>query len=279
MRELGVDQQREAERLVLRLVHTDELSIDTRRRASVDDLSELARRVAERFAQAVARLLVADRDEGGRPTIEISHETLLTSWDWLRDLVERNREFLSWRKRLGPAVEDFVRSAGREPGALLRGRWLADAQAWVVARGPDLSEGERALVRESLRHAKRHRSTTRWKIGIGVALIPIAIWAGIQSMASWKKLELGTLALRMNPALDALDRALPTCVQAAESMREVLREFDETLLPTLVAIEDTVGVASLVESLPDAVLRESAARLRARITGSTVQPNSHFHAE
>lgn len=268
LRELAPAQQREAERLALRLVQTDEISVDTRRRAAVDDLGVDARSVAERFAHGDARLLVADRDELGRPTVEISHEALLTSWSWLRALVDRNREFLAWRKRIGPAVEDFVRSGGRERGSLLRGRFLVEAQAWSATRALDLSADERRLVDASARAAKRGVLAVRGVIALLVGLLALAVWMGWRAESALRRIEWQTLGARMNAMLDVLDHAPPGSGGEAVTFREAIRSLEEELIPSLAAIESSLGEPIPIESPADDMLRKSCADARARLARS-----------
>ena len=268
LRELAPAQHREAERLALRLVQTDELSVDTRRRAAVDDLGAGARQVAERFAHGDARLLVADRDELGRPTVEISHEALLTSWGWLRALVDRNREFLAWRKRIGPAVEDFVRSAGRERGSLLRGRFLVEAQAWSAARALDLSADEQRLVDASARAAKRGVLAVRGVIALLIGLLGVAVWMGWRAESALRRIEWQTLGTRMNALLDVLDHAPPGSGGEVVTFREAIRSLEEELIPSLAAIEGSLGEPNPGEGLADGMLRKSCADARARLATS-----------
>ena len=49
-----------------------------------------------------ARLLMTDRDDRMQPVVGIAHEALLTHWPRLKDLLEKDREFLRARTRVAP---------------------------------------------------------------------------------------------------------------------------------------------------------------------------------
>jgi hypothetical protein len=62
----------------------------TRRRAVWDDLSGQAKPLLDRFV--AARLLVKDRDQRGRETVEVAHEALLRTWSRLTRWLEEDQE-------------------------------------------------------------------------------------------------------------------------------------------------------------------------------------------
>ncbi len=108
------DDQRAALRHVfLRIVTLEEGSADTRRRALVGELTDVAgedvSRVVEHFGRH--RLLSFDRDPVTRsPTVEIAHEALLSEWSrlthWIDDVrvdVQAQRPACPSRTRLGGA--------------------------------------------------------------------------------------------------------------------------------------------------------------------------------
>jgi hypothetical protein len=108
--------------LFLRLVQVGEGTRDTRERALLAGADPALRSVVERLARGDARLLVTSRDEGsGADAIEISHEALIPSWTWLRELVQQNRQFLAWRKHTRTAVRAY--SERHDDAILLRGRY------------------------------------------------------------------------------------------------------------------------------------------------------------
>jgi len=58
------------------------------------------RRLVEALLHSDARLLVSDAETGGRPTVRVAHEALITRWTQARDFVEGNSEALKVRRRI-----------------------------------------------------------------------------------------------------------------------------------------------------------------------------------
>ena len=58
-----------------------------------------------------ARLLVTDRDDRMQPVVGIAHEALLTHWPRLKDLLDKDREFLRARTRVAAAAERWRRES------------------------------------------------------------------------------------------------------------------------------------------------------------------------
>ena len=167
-------QQRLAMRVLTDLVHLGDESQglpDSRRRRPLDALfrdereREAVHRVVRRLADA--RLLVTRRDlQSGQETVELIHDALLREWGlfqgWLRD----DRRFLAWRQGMEGRVRAWVESgpdapAQRDEGRLLRGRDLAEAERWLAERGYDLSQDERACIRESMSLREREQAARR----------------------------------------------------------------------------------------------------------------------
>lgn len=171
--ELDAAQRKAATTLFLRLVQVGEDTRDTRERALLAGGDPALRSVVERLARGDARLLVTSRDEGsGADAIEISHEALIPSWTWLRELVQQNRQFLAWRKHARAAVHAFAER--RENAVLLRGRYLAEALEFRATRAADLTEDELAFIKASARAAARMKLLRRV---VGAALLLLAVTA------------------------------------------------------------------------------------------------------
>ena len=100
---LDADGKLAAQRLLLRLVSLGEGSADTRRRATMTELTgstdgtgpaRTPRAAAERAALTAliqARLLTTDTGADGSDTVTISHEALLTAWPQLREWLSQDR--------------------------------------------------------------------------------------------------------------------------------------------------------------------------------------------
>ncbi|MBI5850692.1 MAG: SUMF1/EgtB/PvdO family nonheme iron enzyme [Planctomycetes bacterium] len=220
--ELNDAQRQAATTLFLRLVQVGEGTRDTRERALLAGGDPALRSVVDRLARGDARLLVTSRDEGsGADAIEISHEALIPSWTWLRDLVQQNRQFLAWRKHARAAVRAFAER--HENAVLLRGRYLAEALEFRATRSADLTEDELAFIEASARAAARLKLLRRV---VAVALLVLAVAASIGFVQANRSAD---LAKKRGDALkahtDEIDR-LSTVVHLRAA-----RETEATLYP------------------------------------------------
>ncbi len=142
------EEQVTARRILLRLVRPGEgLEITSNRvRRSVLYQTGEAR---DRVDRVLQRLLDADLlrlSPGSKPEdaqIEVAHEALVRNWPRLVGWLEDERGRIRERLRLTEAAEQWLK-LDRDPGALLRGTLLEDAQ-----RHPDLNELEAEYVAAS----------------------------------------------------------------------------------------------------------------------------------
>ncbi len=77
--------------------------------------------VLERFTRE--RLVVPDRDDAGRPTVDIAHEALLREWSVMRGWLEDDLDARRLQRELSDAARAWD-DAGREPTGLFAGRRL-----------------------------------------------------------------------------------------------------------------------------------------------------------
>ena len=148
-----------ARQVFLRLVTVSEGGEDTRRRVLQSELEELEvdrqtlRSVLDTFGRH--RLLSFDRDPVSRsPTVEISHEALLTEWTRLRNWIDGARADVRMQRRLAEAMREWV-AAGRADAYLLRGGLLDQMTGWATMTSVQLSGPERAFLAGSV--AERDR--------------------------------------------------------------------------------------------------------------------------
>jgi ABC-type glycerol-3-phosphate transport system substrate-binding protein len=156
---LGPGAEEVARQVFLRLVTFTEAGEDTRRRvlrSELEDLDvdrQLLRSVLDTFGRH--RLLSFDRDPITRsPTVEISHEALLTAWGRLRGWIDGARDDVRMQRRLAEALREW-NAAGRADAYLLRGGLLEQMQGWAATTSMQLSAPERALLHASV--AERDR--------------------------------------------------------------------------------------------------------------------------
>ncbi len=126
---------------------------DTRRRILQSELDDLGldrndlRAVRDTFGRH--RLLSFDRDPVTRgPTVEISHEALLTEWTQLHDWIEAARDDVRKQRRLAEAMREW-QTAGESDGYLLRDGRLDQLDAWARATTLSLSAPEQAFLDRS----------------------------------------------------------------------------------------------------------------------------------
>jgi type II secretory pathway predicted ATPase ExeA len=149
------DDQRRVQQIFLRLVRPGEGEADTRRRATLGEVGEECRGLANTLADE--RLLVTSRLAGSaEETIEVSHEALIRHWQRLKEWVEADRRFLAWQQRLSASIEQYEESQGRSD-FLLRGFPLTEALDWLKKKPASFSPRERQFVTASKKHKIRAR--------------------------------------------------------------------------------------------------------------------------
>ena len=151
---LNGEEQRAAESLFRRLVQAgSKTEEDTRRRADLKSLDATSQQLARKLADE--RLLVTTRaiavtsavDFGPADgiylpmgeTVEVAHEELLRRWERLKQWVDTDRQFLQWRSRLIPRLEEYKRDS---KSALLTGNALRESRQYVPLRNGELDGSE-----------------------------------------------------------------------------------------------------------------------------------------
>ncbi len=135
---LGNDQSKKlAQKIFLELVHLGEEvgignSNDTRRRVSKSTLLSLgdANEVEQLLARLASSRLISTGESEQSPYVEVSHEALIREWSTLREWIATHRDSLRLERRLVQAAQEWV-EIGRDPGALLQGARLAQAEEWL----------------------------------------------------------------------------------------------------------------------------------------------------
>ncbi len=156
---LGDEAHEVARQVFLRLVTFNDGGEDTRRRMLRSELEDLD--VDRRVLRAVLdtfgrhRLLSFDRDPTTRsPTVEISHEALLTEWTRLRTWIDGARHDIRVQRRLAEAMREWI-AADRAAPYLLRGGLLEEVHGWVATTTVQLSAPEQFFLEASV--AERDR--------------------------------------------------------------------------------------------------------------------------
>lgn len=140
-------QQDSALRALTRLIRVsieEDEGADTRLRVRLADLDEASHSLLQPFVEE--RLLVTNRNPiTGDETIEVAHEALIRRWGKLREVLDKDREFLYWRRRLNFRMQEWE-AAHHDYGALLQGALRTEAQQWLAARLADLTGREREFI-------------------------------------------------------------------------------------------------------------------------------------
>ncbi len=152
------DEQWRVQRLLTQLVRPGEGTEDTRLTVSRTELEDSDWPLVQELADA--RLVVTNRTADGEETVEIVHEALISTWGRLRAWLNADRDFYTWRQRLRSAIRQWADSSA-DPGALLRGIPLAEAEHWMAERHVDLSPAERDFIATSVEAEATQRERER----------------------------------------------------------------------------------------------------------------------
>ncbi|WP_030194814.1 hypothetical protein [Streptomyces sp. NRRL S-87] len=179
-RALDAERAGTARRILLRLVNPGEEGLpDTRRPARLDELGpeEDVRPVLD--ALAASRLVTLGQD-----TVELAHETLISSWPRLHGWLEESREHLRLRHRLTTAAEAWDR-LGRHPSALAPAALLVALAPLRTADGD--APGFRPVEAEFLEASRRARSraAARRRAGRGVLAV-LTVAALVAGTLAWQ---------------------------------------------------------------------------------------------
>ncbi len=195
IRSLSPEQQRIAQRILLRLVQFGEGRVATRRQqpvsalAAVGDDATLFEGTLNYLADN--RLLVLSSEPGQEPRVDLAHEAMLTGWPRLGQWITEYEAAEVIRRRLEDKAAEWVR-LGRGEGGLLDQVELHEAEAWLRATDVPtagcsanlaaLIEQSRALRLHQQRRRKFTRTITFSILGL-VALLLAGI--GIDALSRW----------------------------------------------------------------------------------------------
>ena len=169
--QLTPGQQLIARRIFLRLIQFGEGRADTRRQQPMsalqvvgDDASEFERTLEHLTDYRLLTRSGDDEEDDSR--VDISHESLITSWSRLHDWIEERREAEQIRRRLEGKAAEWVR-LGKGAGGLLSDVELPEAEHWLASPdGADLGFDARlpelvATSQQALKNAEQVREAAR----------------------------------------------------------------------------------------------------------------------
>lgn len=165
---LDNQQQAAAKQLFLRLVTINEGSSWSRRRVMASEIINIAADTVDLEAviseYGGRRLLTFDRDKvTGSPTVEVSHEALLTDWHRLRDWIEQGREDVLRHAHLTSAMAEWSDS-GKRDDYLLSGERLEDYERWADESTLQLNTSESQYLEASIAHRDQERDAEAQRI-------------------------------------------------------------------------------------------------------------------
>ena len=141
---LPPEQQVIARNVFLRLTELGDSTLDTRRRASLDELvlrkSEVGEVAEVLKILADARLITTSENE-----TEVAHESLIREWPVLRNWLDEDREGHRLHQRLMKNAIEW-QANDRDPSYLYRGARLAAAEDWLEGHEDILNEIEASFV-------------------------------------------------------------------------------------------------------------------------------------
>jgi hypothetical protein len=163
------------EAFIPHLARVNRAGLFLRRVATLEELPAHALPIIDLFVEQ--HLLVKDRrspSEGNpgeaREVVEVAHEALLREWPDLKSWLVADREFLAFKDDLERDIAIWGSADDKQKtGALLSGLKLSKAQDWLFKRPQDLTEPERAYIRQSIDNEESHRRRTQ-NLWIGAGL-------------------------------------------------------------------------------------------------------------
>ena len=250
----------------LRLVTLGEGTGDTRRRVLQSELEQLS--VDRAMLGAVLdtfgrhRLLSFDRDPVTRsPTVEISHEALITEWGRLREWIDGARHDVRNQRRLADFMTEWTASDHADE-YLLRGGRLDQLHGWATTTTLPLSEPEQAFLdasvadreraneteRERRQHEvdveQRSRRRSRQLTAVGLVAVLVAAMA-VFGVVQWRSADEARAVAERNRSLaqDAATRA-----QSATDAADFLRgrtERSNAEMSAVLASQDLAEASSI----------------------------------
>jgi WD40 repeat protein len=181
---LSESEKERSRQIFLQLVRPGEGTVDTRRVASHAEIGDDNWDLVTRLASE--RLVVTGQDAIAKAeTVELVHEALIYAWKRLQDWIEENRNFRLWQERLRATIQQWEVSE-RDEGALLRGKFLIDAEDWLQKRPEELTAEKKFIVSSiNLREYKQKKQSQQRKrilfvlTGGLMGALGLAIVAGI----------------------------------------------------------------------------------------------------
>ena len=125
-----------------------------------------------------ARLFVTETTKDDDVVVSVAHEALLQHWDLLRDWLEKDRDLLRKRLRIGSEAAVWEEQGRSGDFLLQRGRPVFEAVELLEGYGDELAESERSFVRLSIRKSRRFQ---RFVLAVAAVMAVLAMTASIMA--------------------------------------------------------------------------------------------------
>ncbi len=149
----------------------------TRAIAELAELRDLGGDVARIIDHLVQARLLVVQTEG---TVEIVHESLITSWPTLRRWLDESQDDAAFLAQLRTAAKQWDQK-GRAPGLLWRGDEAREARQWHSRSRTELPNVEHAFIREVI--ALATRTTRLRRIALAATFLVLGGIAAVASVA------------------------------------------------------------------------------------------------
>ena len=231
------------EPVVSRRVPLEPLRIDPIRRRLLDVLID-------------ARLLLTDRDDRMQPVVGIAHEALLTHWPRLKDLLDKDREFLRARTRAAAAAERWRRESRDVDFLLPEGKPLAEARELLKTRRDDLDPETIEFIQNSIRYRTRQkRRFIRLVASLTLTLLCVVSVFAAFSYIKWQDaLKQQHLAYGEKLVADEQTKIAEQKTELAVREKDIALEAIDTLTEMPERLRNIPGTIPVVTSILDEAL-------------------------
>lgn len=202
-------EQKIAQRVFLGLVQVGEGSRDTRRRASITDVTahgdspEAVMTVIQRFSSLGSRLITLSSFEG-KQCIEVTHEALFEHWQKLKEWIADNRDDIRFQRRLESAVVRWD-ELNRPTGLLWRQPELNSLHRYHKQHKQDMPALLLKFYDASVQYANRQRFTKYSGISLLSVLAVGMTWFGTKTYQAEQRTLARQTAVEAETLLDQTD--------------------------------------------------------------------------